>query len=87
MKLQPKKPASHCSAVALAFAAALAAVPAVAPAAAPLTSAVAPDTSAQIVPSAAALARMNQFTQTMLRPGPRWIELWPEVIHVEAVRR
>lgn len=88
MNLHPKRPGSMTSHVALAFTAALAVAPAAAPAAAPLPAVAAAGASAPVVPSAAALAQIGQITQSAAwLIGPRWIELWPEVTHVEAVRR
>lgn len=88
MNLHPKKPGATSSHVALAFAAALAGSPAVAPAAATLPAPAAQDASAAVVPSAAALAQIGQITQSAAwLIGPRWIELWPEVTHVEAIRK
>ena len=74
------------SPVMLAFATALAATPIVSPAAdTSSTSARAGDGTA-LAPSAAALKHIKALSLTMARTGPRWIELWPEVTHVEAVR-
>lgn len=79
---------SAASPVMLAFAAALAAAPVVSPAAGTSsTSARAgDDVSTTLVPSAAALKHIKALSLTMVRPGPRWVEIWPEVTHVEAVR-
>jgi hypothetical protein len=74
------------SPVMLAFAAALAAAPAVAPSAHTLSVSASATDSTQIVPSPAALERMNTLSLTMLVAGPKWIELWPEVTHVETVK-
>jgi len=77
------------SPVMLAFAAALAAAPAVASAgdSSPISARAGDDAGAAPVPSAAALTHMKALSITMARRGPRWVELWPEVTHVEAVRR
>jgi len=88
MKLPLKKSRSTPSHVAVAFAAALAGSTAVAPAAAALPAPAAQGASAAVVPSAAALAQIGQITQSAIwLKGPRWIELWPEVTHVESVRK
>jgi hypothetical protein len=88
MNLHFKKPRSTSSHVALAFAAALAGSPAVAPAAATLSAPAMQGATTAVVPSAAALAQIGQITQSAFwLKGPRWIELWPEVTHVEAVRK
>ena len=83
------KKRSTPSPVALAFSAALAATPALASAAGTMPSSprAGDDASTPVVPSAAALQRMKALSITMARPGPRWVELWPEVTHVEAVGR
>jgi hypothetical protein len=84
-----KKPGS----VALAFAAALLAAPALSGAmpreAAPAASAD-PAASYSIQPSAAAMRRLQVVyaQQVSVRPRPpTFIDLWPEVTHVESVRR
>jgi hypothetical protein len=37
-------------------------------------------------PSRAALQHLEQAA-TQIRIGPRWIDLWPEVTHVESIRQ
>jgi len=42
--------------------------------------------SDELQPSAAALQHLEQAA-TQIRIGPRWIDLWPEVTHVESIRQ
>lgn len=78
--------------VAMAFAAALLAAPAVSSAASRDASPSAlPDEALadHIRPSAAALQRLETVItqQTQMRRMPGFVDLWPEVTHVEAIRR
>jgi hypothetical protein len=68
-------------AVALAFAAALLSAPVI-------TNAKADVPQDELQPSTAALQHLEQTASTMiwrLPIPPRWIELWPEVTHVESI--
>jgi hypothetical protein len=84
--VESKKPLS----VALAFAAALLTAPALSSAASHDASPAAAAASAvldQLQPSAAALQRLETVLSQQASMRPRFIDLWPEVTHVESVRQ
>jgi hypothetical protein len=87
--LERKRVLAH-SPVALAFAAAMAGAPAMAAAAPGEISVPVPHAraGAELAPSTAVLNRLNSLALRLAQTlRPQWVEIWPEVTHVESVPR